>query len=549
MHWSLTAPYTVAEFVAMAVIVAAALCTPRPARRALERAGRALLRAMGRRPALAVFLLALAWNLLPLAFFVPVPSVHDEFSYLLMADTFRHGRLSMPSHPLWRSFETFHVIQEPTYASKYPPFQGLVLAAGVLLFGAPILAVKIVAALDAVGVWWALRGWMPPRWAVLGAVVFALQFGGFSYWSQSLFGGVGATLGGALVLGAYPRLVARPRVRHGVLLGVGLAILATTRPYEGLVLAVPIAVALLRVARGWRDGSAVALLPAGLLAAAAVAGIAAYNRSVTGDPLTFPYQVYTERYGYAQPFRFQAPRRQVHIAQPVMQKFVDEFERGQYQASAAEHWRPLLRFYVAPLLPAPLVLLPCLWRHRRSRFPILLGVLALLASMLTTFLLPHYVAPFSALLLLLVVQCLRLLFITRWRGRRAGRSLGPAVLRAWFYAWMAISLVAGGAQAHAQSLHPWYMVRRDIERELDGQPGDHLVFVHYEKAHSPHEEWVYNRADIDAARVVWAREVDPVHDAALRRYYCGRTVWLVRPDGPVPIGPEKLRPPACDSPE
>ena len=89
-------------------------------------------------------------------------------------------------------------------------------------------------------IFWMLRAWIPARWAFLGGAVAGIKFGIASYWMNSYWGGAVAATGGALVLGSVARIVkAQPRARYAILLAVGLAILANSRPYEGLVCALP----------------------------------------------------------------------------------------------------------------------------------------------------------------------------------------------------------------------------------------------------------------------------------------------------------------------
>ena len=77
---------------------------------------------------------------------VPTPDVYDEFSHVLVADTLRHFRLANPMHPLHQFFETFFVLQEPSYSSIYPLGQGLAMALGWIIFGTPWAGVILATA-------------------------------------------------------------------------------------------------------------------------------------------------------------------------------------------------------------------------------------------------------------------------------------------------------------------------------------------------------------------------------------------------------------------
>jgi len=65
---------------------------------------------------------------------------------------------------------------------------------------------------------------------------------------------------------------------------------------------------------------------------------------------------------------------------------------------------------------------------------------------------------------------------------------------------------------------------------LEGYERGQLAIVRYKPDHDWDREWVYNDADIDRARVVWARDMGSAQNEELISYFKGRQVWLVEPD-------------------
>ena len=504
---------------------------------------------------LAIGLLAFTASALLTVFTgIPQPRVHDEFSYLLNADTFAHGRLTNPPHPMWKHFETFHVIQHPTYASKYPPAQGLILTVGQVVFGHPIVGVWLSVALACSAICWMLAGWCPLHWAWLGGLVAVIRivFSGpfspldldsFAYWSQSYWGGTVATLGGALVFGALPRIMKTKRLRDALWLALGLAILANSRPFEGLVVSIPVVVVLgIWIIKSscvsWRIRFCRVVLPLVLVLLLTASWMGFYNFRVTGDPFRMPYQVCQSTYEIVPVFFGQALKAEPRYNHIILQNFYRNYIcsyldyqsfKGWVKKSISKIARFWLFFFGIIFIPPMTFLLTSrqVWRRRNVMFP--LGIVTLMmASLLTeTWFFPHYAAPVACLAFLLMVESLRQTRRFTWQGKPVGQHFVRG-----FLPILLLSAIASFALVHYQ-LRPserWSLDRAHIMRELEEGKGRHLVIVHYGPNHLAHNEWVYNRANIDGAKVVWAREMDPQSEKELLDYFKGRRVWLLQAD-------------------
>lgn len=521
-------------------------------------------RRLGSRQGLAVTVCGISGfmvaALLSVAAGIPVPLSHDDFSHLLAAETFSYGRLTNPPLRKWEHFDTFHVLQRPTYASKFPPAQGLTLAAGQVLFGRPIVGIWLAGGLAASSVCWMLLSFVPARWAVAGTLLMVINKTFFE-WMYSYAAVPIAVTGGALLTGATWRLMRHPLRRNAWWLGTGLAIVAISRLYEGFVLAASTFALAVPMMRLQTRIPILRVLRIGALAAVplltTVAWLSYYNWRVTGHALRLPYLEHAHQYMVASLFIWQPSRAEPPYTNQVIRNVHVRWEAGFVgrhhgpsglaRETAKKLWTVLdtgIRVdltlppsptaqlsvhqwfrYVPALLGLflPQVLLQS-WKARVAFTWVFSGVLG---SLLVYWLLPHYLSVLVGPFVLLMVQTARFGWIyggkLNWRRGVVGATVTVLVLFApWNFLRMSHRHGLDSARAR---------IRDRIERSLSQHPGRDLIVVRYaDVPFARHFDWVHNSAQPNEAEVIWTRDMGRRTNLELAASYPERRLWLLEAD-------------------
>jgi hypothetical protein len=478
---------------------------------------------------------------------VPTPDTADDFSYLLLGDTLAHWRLANPVHPLHRFFEALFILQEPRYSSMFPPGQGIALALGQIVFGTPWAGVVLSVAALCASIYWMLRAWTTPMWALIGGLLGVFEFGPLSQWMNSYWGGAVAASAGCLVFGSLPRLRAEWRNRDAGLLGIGLGFHMLTRPFESVLLALCVLLYFVPVVLHRIEWPRLAkAMTIGLLAASpAIALTLFHDRAVTGSWTTLPYSLSRYQYGVPAAFTVQpnlVPHRPLTQEQSIDYQ-AQRLVHGEGTDTVRGYFERLLSrvrfyrfFFLAPLylvLPAFLVSV----QEFRFLWVLLSVIVFALGTNFYPYFQPHYIAALTCVFLLISVTALER--VSRW-SKNVSRTI-LFLCAAQFLFWYGVHLSASPKLLSVLGPYEtWNYInygdlqgRAAINRRLAQEPGKQLVFVRYWPRHL-FDEWIHNAANPDASRVVFAGDLGSDENEKLRQYYPDRTAWILEPDARPP---------------
>ena len=483
---------------------------------------------------------------------MPQPLVHDEFSYLFMAETFSLGRLVNPEHPMSQFFQTFYIIHtDGIYVSKYFPGIGLQLLIG-LIPGHPIFGVWLTIGLFGVSLFHVLRRLFSDATAAVISFLCGLQYMVLTYFGHSYWGGSLIALAGVWILGGAILRIRLSQSRYAWLSAAGIVLCLITRPFEGLFFVAPVAVWISGIiwkerkinAQSWHI--AVPCVIGTLLGVLLVAG---YNQRVTGKWNLFPHTLYEQKYtphGVRFVWEKGSQKTDDSFFQTLPQPFHDlrelykvehEERTNNFGRKKLESASEIILFYL-PLTFQWLLIATLLYRsHWRSPIWILSAVTVLMrlgpfaASWSSKQ--PHYGAMWIfplAVLAAFGLESLRTGSKRTAQIAKIGTTLSFFGLL-FFYVWN-LNPTADLSWRRNWINDYGMKSRNNVVQFLNSDPStQHLVFVKYGRAHNIHGEWVFNGPQIDKQKIVWAHDLGPANDIKLMRYYPSRAIWHVEVGG------------------
>jgi hypothetical protein len=365
------------------------------------------------------------------------------------------------------------------------------------------------------------------------------------------------------VFGALPRLIQSWNRRDAVLLGLGIGIHCIARQFESMLLLACIILYATRLLRSRELLKKVPRVSVYAMAAAAPFFVLTLlqNKAVTQNWFTLPEQLSQYQYGVPTSLTFQ-PVPQPHVPLTPQQEL-------DYRAQTLSHGlqpdslsRFLLRlefrvryyrFFFFPALYLGVFAFLLALKERRLLYVV--GALAIFAlgTNLFPYLLPHYLSAVTCFFILIAIIGLERL--SKLQVRKLAIGAGAAkilalICLAHFLMWYGCHLFENSAIAAAlEPFETWDAInhgdphgRNAVNRQLAAIPGKLLVLVQYSPRHIFQNEWVWNAADLDASRIIWARDLGATENTKLIAQYPNRQLLLLEPD---------LRPPKLErySPE
>jgi hypothetical protein len=367
------------------------------------------------------------------------PALFDEYSYLIGAKIIAAGHLWMPRHELAEFFDSFHILTDRAYTSKYPPGTAASMALALKL-GLPAWSAPLACSALAAGVLYLVFTELIDGAAgVLGALMLVacrlFRRVSVAYLSQPL-----ALLLILLAVWAYLKWRQKSSPARAAFIGASLGALAITRPMEavclGSLLLIAVAISGAPPLQGWgRDSEGqiappslkrwATLLPYGAALVAAILPFLAIqlacNRGITGQWTTLPWIYYAHRDDPYDNLSSRPLDRNVRIASDLPQKRVIQkeqtFEAYQQKIELPFHRRFLERrlpdalFETIPFAPL-IALIPiglCALNDGRRWPPWAFLPLCVFAYTFYTFATSHYVvtlAPSAILMTLLGIHAL-----------------------------------------------------------------------------------------------------------------------------------------------